>query len=94
MDGFNPNATTVEEYMNGTPTFRTDLYATCGTVMSHAEYISLVDAMGAKFTPELKTPNAAMPFQGTYTQEQFAQQMIDEYKQAGISPRRVFAQSL
>jgi glycerophosphoryl diester phosphodiesterase len=49
--------------------------------------------MGAKFTPELKAPSVAMPFEGTYTQEQYAQQMIDEYAAARISPRRVFPQS-
>jgi len=93
MDGFNPAATNVADYLSGTPTFRTDLYATCGTVMSHQDYISLVDDLGAKFTPELKSPSVAMPFQGNYTQEQYAQQMINEYKQAGIPAHRVFAQS-
>jgi len=93
MDGANPDATTVAEYMNGTPSFRTDLYATCGTVLSHKDYISLVSGLGAKFTPELKAASVTMPFQGTYTQEQYAQQMIDEYKAAGITPHRVFAQS-
>jgi glycerophosphoryl diester phosphodiesterase len=34
-----------------------------------------------------------MPFMGTYTQEAYAQQMIDEYKAAGIDPERVFPQS-
>jgi glycerophosphoryl diester phosphodiesterase len=34
-----------------------------------------------------------MPYAGTYTQEAFAQQMLDEYKSAGIAPRDVFAQS-
>jgi glycerophosphoryl diester phosphodiesterase len=93
MDGSNPKATTVAEYMDGTPSFRTDLYATCGTVLSHKDYIALVSGLGTKFTPELKAASVAMPFQGDYTQEHYAQQMIDEYKQAHISPHRVFAQS-
>ena len=93
MDASNPMATTVAEYLGGTPTFRTDLYATCGSLVTHKEYIAAIDAMGAKFTPELKVPSVTMPFMGTYTQEQFAQQMIDEYKQAGIDPARVFSQS-
>lgn len=93
MDGANSKATTVAEYLAGTPTFRTDLYSTCGSLMTHKEYISLVNDLGAKYTPELKSPSVTMPFQGDYTQERYAQQMIDEYKQAGISPRRVFAQS-
>ena len=93
MDGFNPNASSVEEYMAGTPDFRTDLYSTCGTLVTHAESISLIGSLGAKFTPELKTPSVAMPFEGDYTQAAFAQQLIDDYKAAGVSPRNVFAQS-
>ncbi len=34
-----------------------------------------------------------MPFEGDYTQEDYAQQMIDEYKALGISPKRVWPQS-
>jgi glycerophosphoryl diester phosphodiesterase len=93
MDGFNPKATTVAEYLAGTPTFRTDLYATCGTLMTHKESIALIDSLGAKFTPELKAPSVTMPFKGVYTQEMYAQQMLDEYKAAGIEPSRVFPQS-
>jgi glycerophosphoryl diester phosphodiesterase len=93
MDASNPRATTVAEYLGGTATFRTDLYSTCGTVMTHRESISLLDDLGVKFTPELKLPSVTMPFQGDYTQEQFAQQMIDEYKTADISSSRVFPQS-
>lgn len=92
MDGFNPNGTTVEEYMDGTPYFRTDLYATCGTLMTHNAYIELVDSWDLKFTPELKTPEVDMPFDG-YTQEQYAQDLIDAYKKAGIAPERVWPQS-
>jgi glycerophosphoryl diester phosphodiesterase len=45
----------VEEFLSGTPSFRTDLYATGGTLLSHRESIALIDSMGAKFTPELKS---------------------------------------
>lgn len=93
MDGANPNASSVEEYLGGTPDFRTDLYASCGTLLTHAESIALIGSLGAKFTPELKTPSVAMPFEGDYTQAAFAQQMIDDYKVAGIAARDVFAQS-
>jgi glycerophosphoryl diester phosphodiesterase len=34
-----------------------------------------------------------MPFEGDYTQEIYAQQLVDEYKQAGIDPSRVYLQS-
>lgn len=93
MDASNPAATTVAQYLDGTANFRTDLYSTCGTVVTHAESIDLIGGMGLKFTPELKAASVAMPFEGTYTQEQYAQQMIDEYKAAHVSPHRVFAQS-
>ncbi|HKY41039.1 MAG TPA: glycerophosphodiester phosphodiesterase family protein [Polyangiaceae bacterium] len=93
MDAFNPRGTTVAEYLDGTPNFRTDLYATCGTLVTHSESIQLISSLGRKFTPELKAASVTMPFEGDYTQEDYAQQMIDEYKALGISPRKVWAQS-
>ncbi|MCP4350768.1 MAG: glycerophosphodiester phosphodiesterase [Desulfobacterales bacterium] len=93
MDSANPEATTTEEYMNSTPDWRTDLYTAKGTLMTHAESIALFKSLGMKMTPELKSPNVKMPFGGDYTQEKYAQQMIDEYKKAGISPKDVYPQS-
>jgi glycerophosphoryl diester phosphodiesterase len=93
MDGFNPDAKTPEEYLNGTPRWRTDLYANSGTLMTHDESIALIKSLGAKFTPELKAPEVPMPFDGDYTQEKYATQMIAAYKAAGIPPEHVFAQS-
>jgi glycerophosphoryl diester phosphodiesterase len=93
MDGFNASATTPKDFLHGTPTFRTDLYSTCGTVLSLKDYIQMVDAYGLLFTPELKTPLVKMPFQGDYTQEKYAQQMVDTFRQAGIKFDRIFAQS-
>jgi glycerophosphoryl diester phosphodiesterase len=93
MDGFNPDAKTPEEYQNGTPRWRTDLYANSGTLMTHDESITLIKSLGAKFTPELKAAEVPMPFDGDYTQEKYATQMLDAYKKAGIPPDNVFAQS-
>ncbi len=93
MDAFNPDGTTVAEYLDGTPSWRTDLYSYDGTLLSHAESIELFKTLDVGMTPELKAPNVPMPFQGTYTQAQYAQQMIDEYKAAGVSPRKVWPQS-
>ena len=93
MDGSNPDATTVADYHNGTPRWRTDLYASFGTLMTHDESIALIKSLGAKFTPELKAPEVAMPFDGDYTQEKYATQMLDAYKAAGVPPSDVFAQS-
>ncbi len=93
MDAADKNALTVEEYLGGTANWRTDLYASCGTLLSHRESIELFTELGAKFTPELKAPSVAMPFEGEYTQAMYAQQMIDEYKDAGVDPSAVWAQS-
>ncbi len=93
MDAADPSATTLEDYMNATPNWRTDLYTAKGTLMTHAESIELFQSLGVKMTPELKSPSVVMPFEGDYTQEMYAQQMINEYKAAGVKPRNVFAQS-
>lgn len=93
MDGANPKALTVNEYLAGTPSFRSDSYSACGTVVSHKESIELLGDLGVKFTPELKAASVPMPYEGDYTQEQYAQQMLDEYKAAHVSPSKVFAQS-
>jgi glycerophosphoryl diester phosphodiesterase len=93
MDAANTSATTVDEYMNGTAKWRTDLYAIeTGTLMTHAESIKLLKSLGAKFTPELKSAEVEMPFNG-FSQQNYAQKMIDEYKAAGIPAADVWAQS-
>ncbi|SMX34311.1 glycerophosphodiester phosphodiesterase family protein [Actibacterium lipolyticum] len=93
MDAANKTATTAADYMNGTADWRTDLYSTQGgTLMTHADSIALFKSLGAKFTPELKSPSVDMPFDG-FTQEDYAQKMIDEYKAAGIPASDVWAQS-
>lgn len=93
MDASNPAATTPEEFLGGTPSWRTDLYTATGTLMTHKESIELFKKLGVKMTPELKTPSVTMPYEGDYTQEKYAQQMIDEYKGAGVDPSMVYAQS-
>lgn len=97
MDASNSAATTPAEYLTGTPGYRTDLYSktTCSRVLTLREYIDLVNGLGLKFTPELKTPEVPMPFPAgsDYTQAKFAQHMIDEFKAAGIKPERVWPQS-
>lgn len=94
MDAFNPRALTVQEFMGGTPDFRTDLYAapTSGHLLTHRESIELFKSLGVQMTPELKSPSVTMPFNG-FTQQQYAQKMIDEYKAAGVRPREVWPQS-
>ena len=93
MDAADTSATTVEGYMDGTASWRTDLYAVAGgTLMTHAESIALFRDLGAKFTPELKSPAVEMPHDG-FSQEDYAQKMIDEYKAAGVPASDVWPQS-
>ena len=84
-DASDKSATTVEVYVKGT--------ADCATLMTHGESIDLFKRLGVKFIPELKAPGVTMPFEGDYTQEVYAQQMIDAYKAAGVNPGHVYAQS-
>ena len=99
MDGANPGATTVEDYLAGTPNWRTELYSARGTLVTHAESITLIRSLGAKFTPELKAPSVLMPFDsdgdgiGDYGQQDYARQLIDEYRTAGVKASRVWPQS-
>lgn len=93
MDASDPAATTVEQYMKGTPDWRTDLYAGNGTLMTLSESIDLFESLGVKHTPELKSPSVAMPYEGDYTQRDYAQAMIDAYKAAGVPSSRVWPQS-
>ena len=93
MDAADRSATTVDAYMDGTAAFRTDLYSgEAGTLMTHAESIALFRSLGAKFMPELKAPAVEMPFNG-FSQADYAQKLIDEYKAAGIPASDVFPQS-
>ena len=92
MDGADPTATTVAQYQRGTPAWRTDLYAADGALLSHAESIVLFQRLGVKMTPELKFPSVPMPFKG-FTQQAYAQKLIDEYKAAGVPARDVYPQS-
>ena len=96
MDASNPNAITPEAYQGGTANWRTDLYATGATLLTHKESIKLLRNLGSKYTPELKGPNrnAKLQVETVFgSQANYAQAMIDEYKDANISPKKVWVQS-
>ncbi|KAH7068097.1 PLC-like phosphodiesterase [Paraphoma chrysanthemicola] len=93
MDGFNPNATTVLQYLDGTSYFRTDLYASgCPKLMTLNSYIDLVDSWDLKYTPELKAPEVPMPFNG-YTYDNYRQAVVDAFRAKRIAASRVWLQS-
>ncbi len=92
-DTADKTATKVKAYLQGNASKRTDLEgAETGRLMTHAQSIALFRDLGAKFTPELKSPAVAMPFDG-FSQADYAQKMIDEYKAAGVPASDVCVQS-
>jgi len=93
MDAGDPNATAVEQYLAAAPGGRADLASLRGTLVSHKESIELLRRLGVKMIPELKAPEVPMPYQGTYRQEDFARQMIGEYRAAGVAAADVWPQS-
>lgn len=82
-DGAEPNAITPAEFVGD---------GLRGELMTHAASIALFRNLGVKFTPELKAPTVAMPFDDL-TQAAYAQALIDDYKSAGIPAADVWAQS-
>ncbi|WP_299772421.1 glycerophosphodiester phosphodiesterase family protein [uncultured Tateyamaria sp.] len=92
MDSANKAATTAEEYQGGIAGWRTDLYTDGAQLMTHTESIALFKSLGAKFTPELKSPSVDMPHNG-FSQADYAQKMVDEYKAAGVPASDVWVQS-
>ncbi|RHY23863.1 hypothetical protein DYB32_009040 [Aphanomyces invadans] len=92
MEGFNPKARTVDEFVDtGTPGFRTNLYAgaTSGTVMTLADSIRLYEHLGVRHTPEAKAFAGAVE----WTRAAFVQKILDTYKSFHVDPSRVFFQS-
>ena len=92
-DQSNKRAKTVSQYLAPlhSPVISEPL--ACGTLMTHAQSIELIDALGRKFTPELKRPMVDMPFAPGFTQAAYADKLLAEYRAAGIDPSRVYPQS-
>jgi glycerophosphoryl diester phosphodiesterase len=93
MDASNTAARTVNEYLGGTASWRTDLYTGRGTLLTLKESIALNQALGVKHTPELKGGDPDTIAQVFGSQEQYAQKFADELEDAGVKPRDVWPQS-
>lgn len=91
----NPRSTSVAGYLSDGPGGSSSAApdSARGTLLTHAESISLLRDLGVKMIPELKAPQVNMPYQGEFSRRMFAQKMIDEYRQAGIDPGDVRPQS-
>jgi glycerophosphoryl diester phosphodiesterase len=88
----NTQATTIEEFLAPLASPVVSQPNECGTVMSHRDSIKLIRELGAKFIPELKRPEVPMPFRGL-TQTDYADKLLAEYRQLGISASQVHPQS-
>jgi glycerophosphoryl diester phosphodiesterase len=93
MDAFNPAALSVEEFVGGTPSWRTDLYTGRGTLMTLRESIELNQKMGVKHTPELKAGDPASVTSIFGGQEKYAQRFADELHAAAVKPGDAWPQS-
>ena len=94
MNGVNRAANSIADYLKTTPRPGQELQGSgIGTPLSHAEAVELFKELGVGMTPELKTPRVEMPYQGDYTQQDYARQLVDELIAAGVDPRRVWLQS-
>lgn len=89
----NNQAKTVAQYLAPQRSPVVSAPLACGTLMTHAESIELIDALGRKFTPELKQPMVDMPFSPGFNQGAYADKLLEEYRAAGIAPSRVYPQS-
>ncbi|UWR90993.1 glycerophosphodiester phosphodiesterase [Phaeobacter inhibens] len=92
MDSRDPTATSAAAFQGGLAPWRSSLHQNGATLLSHADSIRLFRNLGAKFTPELKAPTVAMPFNGM-TQAAYAQKLIDAYVSAEIPASDVWVQS-
>lgn len=92
-DHGNKNARTLDEYYSMADTPKHHLQGMRGTLMTHAESITLFKELGVKMIPELKKAQVEMPYDNDFSQEQYAQALVDEYIDAGVSPSEVFLQS-
>jgi len=94
MDASNPTATTIQGYLGGTASWRTDLYVGRANVLTFKESIALNQDMGVKHTPELKGATYQDRVDKIFgSQADYAQKFIDELKDAGVSPKDAWVQS-
>jgi glycerophosphoryl diester phosphodiesterase len=93
MDASNPAATTPEEFLGGTASWRTDLYTGRGTLLTLRESIALNQKHGVKHTPELKGGDPASIEAIFGSQKNYALKLTHELREGGVRPRDAWPQS-
>jgi len=92
-DAFNASAKTIDEYLTTANNVQTEQSIEQGTLLTHAQSIELFKSLNVGMTPELKAADVKMPYEGDYTQEMYAQQLVNEYEAAEVSAKEVWMQS-
>ncbi|HFU75966.1 MAG TPA: glycerophosphodiester phosphodiesterase, partial [Arcobacter sp.] len=93
MDGENPKAKNIKEFIDATPSFRTDLYANDGGVlMDFNQSIDLFHKYNRKMTPEIKIPQVGMPFNG-FSQKDFIDSIVGTLRSKKINFDDIYIQS-
>jgi len=92
-DVANPAAQTVDEYLKGSAGSGPESQIENGTLLTHKQSIELFKSLDLGMTPELKAPQVNMPFNGDYSQQDYATQLMEEYIAAGVDPAQVWPQS-
>jgi glycerophosphoryl diester phosphodiesterase len=93
MDAFNPAARSIDEFVGGTASWRTDLYTGRGTLMTLRQSIKLNERLGVKHTPELKAGDSASINAIFGSQQNYALKFAHELHQAGARPQETWPQS-
>ncbi|MEM1412799.1 MAG: glycerophosphodiester phosphodiesterase family protein [Pseudomonadota bacterium] len=89
-DRVNPAAENVAQYLSTDPSLPSCLDR--GKLLTHRDSIALFKDLGMAMAPELKGPGVSMPFRGK-SEADFADQLVQDYREAGVAPERVWLQS-
>ena len=93
FDKGDKKAGTLEDYNSLAGTPRAAWQDLTGTLITHRESIDLFRSLGVKMIPELKQPQVPMPFNGSFSQTDYAKLLIDEYQSENIPASDVWLQS-
>ncbi len=93
MDARNTKAKSIDDYMNATANWRTDLYSQNGQLVTLDEHIRFTKNNSLRHIPELKLPVETLPFNG-YSLNDFRLELLNTYKNYGVKSKNFYPQSL
>jgi len=93
IESQNKEAQTVEEYMKINKELYSNVYLEKGMLMTHLESIKLLQSLGVKMIPEIKKAQVSMPYKGTFSQDDYVQKVVDEYKSLGVNSKDIYIQT-